>query len=62
MVVKRCGCGRAHDHDSWGRLEYVGLWPDAADDGSPLILRNCPCGSTLAIVLTDLLCGLAVAQ
>lgn len=60
MTVKRCKCGRAHDHASWGLLEYVGLMED--ENGVPsLILRNCPCGSTLALVLEDLLCGLAIA-
>lgn len=48
VVCKRCG--RSFTFDEWCKLPYVGLqvFPDET-----LELRNCPCGSTHAIVLED---------
>ena len=44
--VKVCKCcGRAHDSDTWAALHFVGVQPGEPD----LELRNCLCGSTLAL-------------
>lgn len=43
---KHCGCGLAHDSDAWSNLPYLGVMGDEAD---AFELRNCPCGSTLAV-------------
>ncbi|MDB4946208.1 MAG: hypothetical protein JWP97_5742 [Labilithrix sp.] len=45
--VRVCGCGRSHDRDEWQGLRLVGLQEDG--EGGELELRNCQCGSTLAI-------------
>lgn len=46
MTPKRCGCGRTFDALAWAELPYVGR----QDDGEELLeLRNCPCGTTLAV-------------
>jgi len=46
LLVKKCGCGREYNAADWRELEYVG----ASDDGVESIeLRNCACGSTLAV-------------
>ena len=44
--TKRCGCGLAHDAPSWSALPLAGVM---RDDVEAIELRNCPCGSTLAI-------------
>jgi hypothetical protein len=41
---KRCRCGRQFDRAAWERLTYVGV-----DEAFRLELRNCACGSTLAV-------------
>jgi hypothetical protein len=47
--AKRCGCcGRTHDLASWLALPERGHQADAVED---LELRDCPCGSTLAVLL-----------
>lgn len=46
-VIRRCGCGQAHSRSGWASLRYVGPMDDGA--GGRLELRNCRCGSTLAI-------------
>lgn len=47
-VVKVCACcGRRHDAMSWARLEFVGHQDDG--DGGWLILKNCPCNSTISL-------------
>ncbi len=40
---------------AWQSLPYVGQQDSETDDGTPCVLelRNCDCGSTLAIELTD---------
>lgn len=53
---KVCGCcGRAHRFEQWLRLPEVGRQPDVDPDTfevfGVLELRNCPCGSTLAVDL-----------
>ncbi len=46
--VKRCGCGVAYSVEAWAGLPYVGIM---ADEHERLELRNCRCGSTIAIEL-----------
>lgn len=43
---KQCGCGANHDPFAWSRLPFVGVM---ADEEETIELRNCACGSTLAI-------------
>lgn len=46
--VKLCRCCFAsYTLSEWEDLHEVGTQPDG--DGYVLVLRNCPCGSTLAI-------------
>ena len=45
-----CGCGLAYTVESWAALDFVGYM---ADEVETLELRNCPCGSTRAIVLKE---------
>lgn len=50
-VVRACRtCGRAHDAESWAALPLLG-WQGLRREGETtcLELRNCECGSTLAI-------------
>lgn len=47
--IKQCPCcGSAFTHAEWKALEFVGI---QSFDGDPeeLELRNCPCGSTIAV-------------
>jgi len=44
-VFKRCGCGRTHTRAEWLTLPFVGL-------SYGLELRNCACGSTIAVRAT----------
>jgi hypothetical protein len=46
MFPKKCSCGRTHDAADWTMLHLVG-WQTIGDER--LELRNCACGSTLAI-------------
>lgn len=51
-IVKQCGCGRTFTREGWDRLEFVGRQHVPEDEFGPEIsieLRNCPCGSTIAI-------------
>ncbi len=45
-VTKRCGCGRVHDTTDWNTLSNPRIWK-LEDEW--LELRECACGSTLAI-------------
>lgn len=47
---KACGCGLEHDYFAWSRLPYLGVMGDAHE---AIELRNCACGSTLAIELNS---------
>ena len=48
MQVKQCACGQSFTIEQWRRLKRLG----ELDDGVDLLeLRDCPCGSTLAIVI-----------
>ncbi|MEQ9323888.1 MAG: hypothetical protein RIF41_32285 [Polyangiaceae bacterium] len=56
---KVCACGRAHNWHQWCRLERVGLTVHDYDDGQQpsvevLEYRNCPCRSTLAVDLLEI--------
>ena len=46
--VKVCGCGAVHGAPEWAALPLCGRQDDGYD---VLEMRNCPCGSTLAIVV-----------
>ena len=47
-MTKTCGCGKQYSSGEWKLLPYVGVHEDEVER---LELRNCGCGSTLAIVL-----------
>jgi hypothetical protein len=47
--MKRCACGVGHTADRWRRLRLLGV--QDLGDGERAELRNCICGSTLAIEL-----------
>lgn len=44
---KNCRCGKAWTREAWRELALVG-YADGGEDGE-LELRNCHCGSTLAV-------------
>lgn len=46
-AFKVCGCGAVYDATSWRALPYVGV--QRLDDEPDLELRNCVCGSTIAV-------------
>lgn len=46
-IVKVCRCGLAYSLKAWRGLARVGVQSDGA--GGQLELRNCHCGSSLAI-------------
>lgn len=45
---KRCACGRTHNLAAWLALPDRGHQKDDVED---LELRDCPCGSTLAVLM-----------
>jgi hypothetical protein len=45
---KACSCGAVHDRESWRRLPLVGVWR-VPQVGAVLSMRNCSCGSTIAV-------------
>lgn len=47
QTIKVCRCGRDYTEASWAQLARVGLMSDG--EGGSLTLRNCACGSTLAV-------------
>lgn len=47
-IVRYCGCGAEHAAEGWARLQYVGEINDGVER---LELRNCRCGSSIAIIL-----------
>lgn len=57
--VARCGCGREYCRSEWRALKLVGIQEFPPIPGSPeffvepLELRNCPCGSTKAVPVSD---------
>jgi hypothetical protein len=49
-VVKRCSsCERVFTLTQWGALKSLGIQSFEDDDIPPLELRNCMCGTTLAV-------------
>jgi hypothetical protein len=46
--MKTCGCGRNYSAAEWKLLPYVGRQDDEVEH---IELRNCPCGSTIGLVL-----------
>lgn len=47
-IIKRHGCGRVFTLSDWIKLPYAG---DMKDDVEHIELRNCPCGSTLSLLV-----------
>jgi hypothetical protein len=47
-IVKSCACGRTFTAHTWKLLAKVGHHRDFVEK---LELRNCPCGSTIAMVV-----------
>ena len=47
---KRCGCGCRYDAGAWQALPLVG---HQVDDVACLEMRDCVCGSTLAVEVDD---------
>ena len=45
--LKQCACGAVYTPGEWLSLKYVGQMDDG--DGGWLELRNCVCGSTIAV-------------
>jgi hypothetical protein len=43
---KQCGCGREHSAEAWETLHLVG---EQTTDVETLEMRNCQCGSTIAV-------------
>lgn len=53
-AFKRCGCGAEFDRAGWALLPRVGSMrapPDRTGPADHIELRNCPCGSTIAVDL-----------
>ena len=46
--MKICRCDKRYSAAEWKRLVYVGVMED---DVERIELRNCTCGSTVAVVL-----------
>lgn len=46
VIVKACGCGRTFTEHEWSLLKSLG---PMVDPEFTIELRNCPCGSTIAI-------------
>ena len=52
MNLKTCKCGRSYDEAAWRKLPFRGFMDDLdvnPEDGTRLELRDCLCGSTIAI-------------
>jgi len=47
-MTKTCSCGKRYSSGTWKLLPYVGVHDDGVER---LELRNCVCGSTIAIEL-----------
>lgn len=51
-TIKQCGCGKAYTKPEWDNLHKVGQLHTPADEFGPdeiLELKNCSCGSTMAL-------------
>ena len=50
IVVRVCSmCGTRHTYSTWAKLRFLGYQDDG--NGECIELRNCTCGSTIAIDL-----------
>lgn len=49
-MIKECACGRRYGESAWERLYYVGIHRDERPYPD-LELRNCVCGSTIAVAM-----------
>jgi hypothetical protein len=47
---KVCACGASYTDDEFDALPYVGRMDEEEDGDQRLVLRNCTCHSTLAMV------------
>jgi len=47
-ILKRCSCGIAYTAEGWSKLSCRGILDDGVER---LEIRNCSCGSSIAIVL-----------
>lgn len=51
---KVCACGHAISEEEWETLRYIGIQSVPPSFGMPdLELRNCVCGSTIAVVVPN---------
>jgi len=50
-TIKNCACGRQYDHINYRALHYVGRMDQDTDGDSKLEVRQCTCGSSIAMVL-----------
>jgi hypothetical protein len=50
-IIKVCSCGQEYTLEEWSALPYVGLFDIDEDDDQAAEMRNCPCGSSIAIEL-----------
>ncbi len=51
---KTCSCGRTFSRESWNRIPVSGFMDKGKDLAGVVIeLKNCECGSTLAVDLGD---------
>lgn len=48
--VKSCACGRNYTRETWLKLPYLGIQRDEEGD---LETCNCPCGSTIHVLVSD---------
>lgn len=49
---KACSrCRRTYDRKTWRALRFVSVWDYLPGEEAPIELRNCRCGTTLAIRL-----------
>jgi DnaJ-class molecular chaperone len=48
LPAKKCACGATYNTRTWEKLDLVGTMED---DVETIELRNCMCGSTLAVVV-----------
>ncbi len=46
LFPKTCACGRVHSREAWSLAPLLGTWELGEE---VLELRNCACGSTMAI-------------
>lgn len=49
-IVRSCGCGLSFTVEEWVLLPLIG---EMGDEIETVELRNCHCGSTLAIEMTE---------